>query len=171
MSTLKCKAHWLLCLWVWEVEVKTCVEGKPLGKGSKRQSGRWRGSEKEQEELLVTQIRSTSWTQAAPFYLLFIVFFWVWREDTGKFRLDKQHNWCFENCNTKFVWHDEWWVHINKLFFRKTMRGVLLTFQRCHSDVSTATWNNHPKDSAQHRTNRWSIRCGLGTGWSALPPL
>ena len=33
------------------------------------------------------------------------------------------------------------------------MKGVSLTFQRCHSDVSTPPWNNHPQNSTQQSTN------------------
>lgn len=48
-------------------------------------------------------------------------------------------------------------------FIRMTLKG-LLTFQWCCSDVCKSTWNDHQKESAQHRTNRclWSICCGPG---------
>lgn len=159
MSTLKGKAHWHLCPWVLGGRIKkkkNSAEEKPWGNRITKiqywDGGGQRSCEKDQE---CCKQFSFSYQSSTSLPLLH----WLscfWNEDAGKVILSQQGYWSLKAITQSLLaMVNDRYTLINVI--RMTMKGSLLTFQRCCSDVSKSTWNNRQKESAQHRTYRWYL--------------
>lgn len=95
-----------------------------------------------------------------------------WREDSGKLILSQQGYWFLKAITQSLLaMVNVGYTLINVI--RMTMKESLLTFQRCCSDVSKSTWNNHQKESTQHRTYRWYLwrfAAGQDRGETSITP-
>ena len=166
MSTRKCKAHWHLCPWVWGVEVwKNGAEEKPWGNRVTKiqywDGGGQRSWRKDQEWCKQFNFSYQSST-SLPLLRRLSCFR---REDAGKVILSQQGYWFLKAITQSLLAIvSDGYTLINVI--RMTMKESLLTFQRCCSDVSKSTWNNHQKESAQHRTYRWYL-WRFAAGWAS----
>lgn len=162
---LKGKAHWHLCPWVLGVELKKMVQKRSHGEtGSQR-------SDIEMEEVreVVGRIRNVANNsasyQSSPSLPLLHWLSCFRREDAEKSSsVNKVTDFWKHHTKLLFAMVNDRYTLINVI--RMTMKGSLVTFQRCCFDVSKSTWNNHQKESTQHRTYRGYLwRFAAGQDW------